>query len=48
MVFYSISSNIDVIFGDFNVHLKDWLTYSGGTDGPGEFCNNFYISVDLT
>ena len=43
MVFYSISSNIDevlsinqsanvVVFGDFNIHHKDWLTYSGGTD----------------
>ena len=47
MVFYSISSNIDevlsinpsvnvFVFGDFNVHHKDWLTYSGGTDQPGE------------
>ena len=24
------------ILGDFNVHRKDWLTYSGGTDRPGE------------
>ena len=43
MVFYSISSNIDqfllvnpsahvFFFGDFNVHHKDWLSYSGGTD----------------
>ena len=42
-VFDSNSSNIDVVllinpsanvfvFGDFNVHHKDWLTYSGGTD----------------
>ena len=28
------------VFGDFNVHHKDWLTYSSGTDGPGERCNN--------
>ena len=41
MVFYSISSN-------FNVHHKDWLTYSGGTDRPGEVCYNFPISNDLT
>ena len=45
-VFDSISSNIDeallinpsanvFVFGDFNVHHKDWLTYSGGTDRPG-------------
>ena len=41
--FYSISSNIYevlfinpssvFVFGDFNVHHKDWLTCSGGTDG---------------
>ena len=59
MVFDSISSNIDevlsinpsaivFIFGDFNVHHKDWLTYSGGTDRPGELCYNFSISNDLT
>ena len=35
-------------FGDFNVHHKDWLTYSGGTDRPGELCYNFFISNDLT
>ena len=57
-VFHSISSNIDevlsinpsavFVFGDFNVHHKDWLTYSGGTDRPGELCYNFSISNDLT
>ena len=52
-VFNSILSNIDEIlsinpsanvfvFGDFNVHHKDWLTYSGGTDRPGELCFNGY------
>ena len=52
-VFHSISSNIYefllinpsanvFFFGDFNVHHKDWLTYSG------ELCYNFYISNDLT
>ena len=57
-VFDSISSNIDevlsinpsanvFVFGDFNVHHKDWLTYSGGTDRPGELCYNFSISNDL-
>ena len=45
-VFDSISSNIDevlsinpsavFVFGDFNIHHKDWLTYSGGTDRSGE------------
>ena len=55
----SISSNIDealsinssanvFVFGDFNVHHKDWFTYSGGTDQPGELCCNFSISSDLT
>ena len=57
-VFYSILSNIDeflsinptanvFVFGDFNVHHKDWLTYSGGTDRPGELCYNFSISNNL-
>ena len=36
------------VFGDFNVRHKDWLTYSGGTDRPGELCYNFSISNDLT
>ena len=56
-VFDSVSSNIDevllinpsanvFVFGDFNVHHKDWLTYSGGTDQPGEL--SFSISNDLT
>ena len=59
MVFDSISSNIDevlsinpsanvFVFGDFNVHHKDWFTYSGGTNQPGELCYNFSISNDLT
>ena len=57
-IFVSISSNIDdvlsinpsavFIFADFNVHHKDWLTYSGGTDRPGEVCYNFSIPNDLT
>ena len=36
------------VFGDFNIHHKDWLTYYGGTDGPGELCYNFSISNDYT
>ena len=59
MIFYSISSNIDkvlsinpsanvFVFGDFNVHHKDWLTHSGGTDRPSELCYNFSISNSLT
>ena len=57
-VFDSISSNIDevlsinpsadvFVFADFNVHHKNWLTYSGGNDQPGELCYNFSISNDL-
>ena len=59
MVFDSISFNIDevlsinpsanvFVFGDFNVHHKDWLAYSSGTDRPGELCYNFSVSADLT
>ena len=51
-VFDSISSNKDevlsinpsanvFVFGDFNIHHKDLVTYSGGTDPPGELCYNF-------
>ena len=36
------------VFGDFNVHHKDWLTYSGGTDRSGELCYNFSTRNDLT
>ena len=42
-----MSANV-FVFGDFNVHHKDWLTDSGGTDRPGELCYNFSISNDLT
>ena len=55
-VFDSISSNINevlsinpsanvFVFGDFNIHHKDWLTYSGGTDRPGELCYNFSQTI---
>ena len=57
-VFDSISSDIDealsinlsavFVFGDFNVHHKDWLNFFVGTDRPGELCYNFSISNDLT
>ena len=58
-IFDSISSNIDellsinpsanvFVFWDFNIHHKDWLNYSGGTDRPRELCYNFSISNDLT
>ena len=41
------SANLFVL-GDFNVHHKDWLIYSGGTDRSGELCYSFYISYDIT
>ena len=44
----SINPSPNVVFGDFNVHHKDWLTYSGGNDQPGELCYNFSITIDLT
>ena len=55
----SVSSNIDEVpsinpsanmfaFRDFNIHHKDWLTHSSGTDRPGELCYNFSISSGLT
>ena len=43
----SASSSVFVC-GEFNIHHKDWLTYSGGTDRPGELCYNFSNSNDLT
>ena len=57
-VFDSISSNIYellsinpsaniFVFGDFNVHQKDWLKYSIRIDRPGELCYNVSISNDL-
>ena len=57
-VFDSILSNIyqvlsinpsanAIVFGDFNIYHKDWLTYSGGTDRSGELCHNFSTSNDL-
>ena len=59
MVFDFISCNIDevlsvnqsanvYVFGEFNVHHKDWLAYSGGADRPGKLCYKFFISNHLT
>ena len=36
------------VFRDFNIHHKEWITYFGETDRPGEFCHNFSISNHLT
>ena len=41
------SANV-FFFGNFDIHHKDWVTYSGGTDRPGETYYNFQISNDLT
>ena len=54
--FMTVSSNIDkvlfikpcattFIFGDFNIHHKGWLTYSGGTS---EVLYNISVSNSLT
>ena len=59
MFFDSTSFNIDevlsinqsahvFVFGDFNIHRKDWLTFSGATDRPEELCYNSSISNNLT
>ena len=37
LILFHPAANV-FIFGDFNIHHKDWLTYSGGTDRPGELC----------
>ena len=54
MVFDTIFSNIDEVIlinqsavfvsGDSNVHHKDWLTYSGGTDRSGKLYYNSSMS----
>ena len=56
---FFISSNIDEVllinssanvffFGDFNIHDKDWQTYSGETERPDELFYNFSISNNFT
>ena len=35
------------VFGDFDIHHKDCLTYSGRADRFGELCYNFSISNEL-
>ena len=56
MIFDAISSNIDkvlfinpsavIVFGDLNIHHKDWLTSSDWNDRPGELCYNFLYQVN--
>ena len=46
---FSINPSANVfVFWNFNVHHKDRLTYSGGTNRPSELCYNFSISNDFT
>ena len=58
MVFDSISSDIYevlsinfsvnvFVFGDCNVHYKDWQTYSGGTDRSGKLFITFLSQMTL-
>ena len=42
-----ISANV-FVFGDLNVHDKDWITNFSGTDRSGELCYNFSVSNDHT
>ena len=45
----SINPSMNVfVFWDFYVHHKDWLTYSGKTDRPGELCYNFSVSNSIS
>ena len=45
----SINPSANVfVFGDFNIHHKDWLTYSGGTDRSDQLYYNFSLSNYLT
>ena len=36
------SANV-FLFGDFNIHCKDWFTFSGGTYRPGELLQFFCL-----
>jgi len=55
----SISNSIDnvllnhptaniFVFGDFNVHNRDWLKFSTNTDAPGNYVFDFAVSHALT
>ena len=43
----SINPSAVFVFGDFEVHHKDWLMYSGGTDWSGELCYNLLSQMAL-
>ena len=36
-----------IVFGDFNVHHKEWLIRSHSTDAPGVSAFNFALSYDI-
>ena len=44
---FSQSIHLLCVFVDFNIHHKNWLTYSGRTNRPGELSYDFTISNDL-
>ena len=57
-VFQKIAENIDSIlldypfasfhiFGDFNVHNKEWLIHSNKTSSEGRFCHDFALCYGL-
>ena len=48
MRFYRSTHLLKFLFGDFNVHHKDCLSYSDGSDRPDELCYNFSTSIDVT
>ena len=37
----SPSANV-FVFPEFNIHQKNWPTYYGRTDRPGELCYHFF------
>ena len=47
---FSESTNLLIlfVFGDINVHHRDWLTFSGRTDRTDEVSCNFSFWSDLT
>ena len=58
MVFDTISSNVDevlsinpsanvFVFGNFNAHHKDWLTYSLGTDRSSDLWNGLTQMINF-
>ena len=42
------SANVFVFWDLINIHHKDWLTHSGGTDRSGELWYTFSIPNDLS